>query len=163
MNRMANDDDYYDVWLGMLGRVSRPNFVALILDRAGVTLDAELCQYLVHLELRGPMGVLELADLVERNHPKVSRALARLEQLGLVERAAAEYDRRVKTAAVTAEGRRVVEAINRGRRRILDEVFTGWSEADKMGLARLTRRFSDAMFTLVEKREEPPAAVGPAA
>jgi DNA-binding MarR family transcriptional regulator len=150
MNRMANDDDYYDVWLGMLGRVSRPNFVALILDRAGVTLDAELCQYLVHLDLRGPTGVLELAELVDRNHPKVSRSLARLEKLGLVERAAADYDRRVKTAAVTAEGRRVVAAINLGRRRILDEVFTDWSEADRVALARLTRRFSDAMYTLVE-------------
>jgi DNA-binding MarR family transcriptional regulator len=164
MNGMAADDeargsgerrpgdDYYDVWLGMLGRVSRPRFVALILEYAGVTLDAELCQYLVHIDLRGPIGVLELAEIVEQNHPKASRSLARLERLGLVRRADAPYDRRIKTASVTPEGHRVVEAINNGRRRILDELFTGWNAHDRAELARLTRRFSDDMFELVEGR-----------
>jgi DNA-binding MarR family transcriptional regulator len=155
MNGMA-DDDYYDVWLEMLGRTSRPRFISLILDRAGVTLSIDLCRYLVHVDLRGPIGVLELAELVEQNHPKVSRSLARLEELGLVRRAAAPHDRRIKTASVTAEGHRTVEAINQGRRRLLDEVFDGWSERDRVELARLTRRFSDGMFALVEAHEMPP-------
>lgn len=150
--RMA-DDDYYDVWLGMLGRVSRPSFVALILDRAGVTLGADLCRYLVHIDLRGPVGVLELAELVERNHPKVSRSLARLEELGMVERGTAVHDRRIKTASVTAEGHRVVEAINVGRRRVLDEAFAGWSDRDRTELARLTGRFADAMFGLIDAKD----------
>jgi DNA-binding MarR family transcriptional regulator len=153
MNGMATDDDYYDVWLGMLGRVSRPDFVALILGRAGVGLSAELCRYLVHIDLHGPIGVLELSQLVERNHPKVSRSLARLEDLGLVRRAEAAHDRRIKTAEVTPEGRGVVEAINQGRRRVLDEVFADWSERDRVELARLTGRFADAMFTLVDAEE----------
>src|SRR5215467_13047706 len=123
MNGMSGDEDYYDVWLDMLGRVSGPRFVALILDRAGVTLDPELCRYLVYLDLRGPIGVLELAELVEHNHPKASRSLARLERLGLVRRGAADHDHRIKTAEVTADGRKIVAAINRGRRRILDEAF----------------------------------------
>jgi DNA-binding MarR family transcriptional regulator len=151
------DDDYYHVWLEMLERTSRPRFRALILDRAGVTLDPDLAAYLVHIGLRGPIGVLELAELVEQNHPKVSRTLARLEQLGLVSRAAAAHDRRVKTASLTERGNRVVEAINAGRRRILDEAFAGWSEHDRAELARLTRRFADDIFTLVESLDpEPP-------
>ncbi|HEY7277599.1 MAG TPA: MarR family transcriptional regulator [Trebonia sp.] len=149
------DDDYYDVWLEMVGRTSRPRFRQLLLNRSGVTLDPELVPYLVLLDLRGPTGVLELAELLEQNHPKASRALARLEELGLVERADAPHDRRVKTAAVTSEGRRVVEAVNQGRRRILDEVFTGWSDEDKAALARLTRRFSDGMTALVEDTAAP--------
>src|SRR3954454_14849981 len=107
---MAESSDYYDVWLDLLTRGSRTRFLSLVLDRAGVTLGLELCQYLVHIDLRGPIGVLELADLVDRNHPKVSRSLARLERLGLVSRAPAAGDRRIKTASVTAEGRRTVEA-----------------------------------------------------
>lgn len=146
----AHAPDYYDVWIDMLGRVSRPRFVATILDRAGVTLDPELCRYLVHLDLRGPTGVLDLADLVEHNHPKVSRSLARLEELGLVRRADAPHDRRVKTAAVTPEGHRIVEAVNEGRRLLLQEAFAGWSDADRAELARLTRRFSDAMARAVD-------------
>jgi DNA-binding MarR family transcriptional regulator len=144
------EDDYYDVWLDMLGRTSRPRFRALLLSRAGVAVDPDLAQYLVSIDLHGPIGVLELAELVEQNHPKVSRTLARLEQLGLVARADAAHDRRVKTASLTHEGRRVVEAINQGRRRLLEEAFAGWSERDRSALARLTRRFADSVFALIE-------------
>jgi hypothetical protein len=47
----------------------------------------------------------------------------------------------------------VVQAINQGRRRLLEEALTGWSERDQAELARLTRRFSDAMFALVEAHD----------
>lgn len=157
MNGMA-DDDYYDVWLEMLGRTSRPGFRALLLSRAGVTLDPDLAQYLVTIGLRGPIGVLELADQLDQNHPKASRSLARLEQLGLVQRAEAGHDRRIKTASLTPEGQRVVQAINQGRRRLLEEAFAGWTERDRAELARLTRRLSDAMFGLIEQHDRGPNA-----
>ena len=158
MNGMA-DDDYY-VWLGMLGRVSRPRFRALLLDRAGVTLDVALAQCLVTIGLRGPIGVLDLAELLDHNHPKASRLLARLEELGLVERAPAPHDRRIKTASVTPEGRRVVDAVNLGRRRLVDEVLADWTDHDRATLARLTRRFSDTMFALVEAGSPPESTPG---
>ena len=157
MNGMA-DEEYYDVWLEMLGRTSRPGFRALLLSRAGVTLDPDLAQYLVTIGLRGPIGVLELADQLDQNHPKASRSLARLEQLGLVQRAEAGHDRRIKTASLTPEGQRVVQAINQGRRRLLEEAFTGWTERDRAELARLTRRLSDAMFGLIEQHDRGPNA-----
>jgi DNA-binding MarR family transcriptional regulator len=153
-NEPMTDDGpggYYDVWLDMLGRQSPARFIALILDRAGVSLSAELCRYLVTIDLRGPIGVLDLAELIETNHPKVSRTLAQLEELGLVERAEATNDRRVKTTALTPEGRRVVEAINRGRRRVLDEAFTDWNDHDRAEFARLTARFADTIFRLTEE------------
>lgn len=80
--------------------------------------------------------------------------MARLEQRGLIRRAEAPHDRRIKTATVTPEGHRVVEAINQGRRRVLDEVFAGWSARDRTELARLTRRFADGMFALVDARDD---------
>jgi len=143
-------EDYYDVWLDMLGRTSRPQFRALLLSRAGVALDAGLAQYLVLLDMRGPTGVLELAELLDQNHPKASRSLARLEQLGLVRRGEAAHDRRIKTAAVTPAGHRLVEAINDGRRKLLDDAFAGWSGRDRAQFARLSRRFADAIFMLVD-------------
>ena len=146
MNGMA--DDYYDVWLDMLGRTARPQFRAALLSRAGVALDSDLAAYLVLLELRGPTGVLELAELLDQNHPKASRSLARLEQLGLVTRAEAAHDRRIKTAAVTPAGHRVVEAINEGRRKLLDDAFADWTQRDRAQFARLSRRFADAIFAL---------------
>jgi DNA-binding MarR family transcriptional regulator len=73
-----------------------------------------------------------------------------------VRRAAAAHDRRIKTASVTAEGHQVVEAINNGRRRLLEEAFAGWSEHDRVTLARLTCRFSGDVFALVEAHDAPP-------
>src|SRR5262245_48012405 len=147
-------DDYYDVWLGLLGRTSRPRFRELLLDRAGVSIGPDLAQYLVLIAMHGPIGVLELAELVEQTHPKASRSLARLEQLGLVQRGEGASDRRIKTASVTPEGHRVVEAINQGRRRLLEEAFDGWSEQDRVALARLTQRFSDSMFALIDSMSD---------
>ncbi len=147
MNGMG-DHDYYDVWLDTLGRTSRPQFRALLLSRAGVALEADLAQYLVLLDMRGPTGVLELAELLGQNHPKASRSLARLEQLGLVSRGEAAHDRRIKTAAVTPAGHHIVAAINDGRRKLLEDAFAGWSDRDRAEFARLSRRFADAIFTL---------------
>jgi len=147
MNGMT--DDYYDIWLDTLGRTSRPRFRALLLSTAGVALDADLAQYLVLLDMRGPTGVLQLAELLDHNHPKVSRSLARLEQLGLVSRGEAAHDRRIKTAAVTIAGHQTVAAINDGRRKLLDDAFAGWSDRDRAQFAKLSRRFADAIFTLI--------------
>ncbi|MFY9932268.1 MAG: MarR family winged helix-turn-helix transcriptional regulator [Streptosporangiaceae bacterium] len=159
----AATGDYFEVWLAILERTSRPRFRALILDRAGVTLDPELVSLLVHVDLRGPIGVLELAELLEQNHPKISRSLARLERAGLVSRGEAASDRRVKTAEATPDGHRLVEAVNQGRRRILAEVFAGWSEYDQAELARLTLRFAEGIFALVDSLPPadpiPPSAV----
>ena len=146
MNGMTGD--YYEVWLDTLGRTSRPQFRAMLLRRAGVELDAELAAYVVLLDVRGPTGVLELAELVGDNHPKASRSLARLERLGLITRAAAAHDRRIKTAAVTPAGQAIVAAINDGRQQLLDEAFAGWSERDRAQFARLSGRFAAAIFAL---------------
>jgi len=148
-------ETYYDVWLDLLARLSRPRFLAAVFDRAGVTLDRELIPFLVRVEMHGPIGVVELAELADSNHPKASRSLARLEDLGLVSRAPAPGDNRVKTAVVTAEGRAIVEAINRGRRRLLEEVFAGWSARDQAAFARLSRRFADDMLAAVDRTLSP--------
>jgi hypothetical protein len=49
-----------------------------------------------------------------------------------------------------------------GRRRLLDEALAGWSERDRTELARLNRRFSDSMLTLMESVGPGPDQVGPA-
>jgi hypothetical protein len=36
---------------------------------------------------------------------------------------------------------------------VLEEVFSDWSERDQAELARLTGRFADSMFALIEKNE----------
>ena len=68
----------------------------------------------------------EFADALRVDPSTATRAITRLERHGLAERTAAEDDRRIVTARVTPQGRRVVERVGKlraiGMQRLL-EVF----------------------------------------
>ncbi|WP_171172386.1 MarR family winged helix-turn-helix transcriptional regulator [Streptomyces sp. I05A-00742] len=144
---MANDD-FYEAWLDAVSRGSRPKLFDLLLRRAGVTLDRALFPLLARVQMLGPIGVTDLAGLVDLNHSTVSRELAKLEQRGLITRRPAPHDHRVKVAEATPQGHETVAAINQARRRLLDEVFEGWSEEEQRVFGQLYRRFSDRMHGL---------------
>ncbi len=84
-----------------------------------------------------PMG--ELATMMHCDNSNMTGIVDRLEERGLVRRAAAEGDRRVKLIELTEEGARV-----RGEmaRRIAEppEVITGLSVADQKALRDILRR-----------------------
>jgi hypothetical protein len=64
---------------------------------------------------------------------------------------------KIKTASVTPEGHRVVEAINAGPAAATRRSFRRLEqEPIKATLARLTRRLSDAMFALIEAQGASP-------
>jgi DNA-binding MarR family transcriptional regulator len=75
----------------------------------------------------------------------VSRQTAKLESLGLIRRRPGKSDQRAREAVITPAGRQMVHAITKARRRLLDRLFAGWSEADVEALTRLNRRLADAM------------------
>ena len=100
---------------------------------------------LVRLDKTGPLSVAGLADQVGRDHTTISRQLAKLERLGLVSRLADGADRRVRTAGLTVAGDKVVQAITAARQRLLSRALAAWDESDVAGLARLNRRFVDAL------------------
>ena len=116
-----------------------------LLREAGVALDRALFPILVRLARSGPLSVAGLAAQVGRDHTTISRQLAKLESLELVQRPAAGADRRVRTAGLTVAGEDVVQAITAARRRLLSKALAGWSEADLASLAALNQRFVDAL------------------
>ncbi|WP_344993183.1 hypothetical protein [Tsukamurella soli] len=138
--------------MSVLGRTDRENdFRALLLEYAEVEFDIELARSLVLVSLHEPIGVLALADLSGQNHPKASRTLARLEALGLVGRSRGA-DQRIRTATTTTAGRQIVDRIDRGRRRLLADVFHDWSAADQATFARLSQRYGDRIEELITNR-----------
>ena len=68
---------------------------------------------LIGIERFGPIGVVELAAGVNRDHTTVSRQLAKLESLGLVMRVESADDRRTRRAVVTPEGKTMSRADRR--------------------------------------------------
>lgn len=117
----------------------------VLLRAAGVTLDRALFPLLIGIQRFEPIGVVELADRAGKDYSTVSRQVAKLADLGLVERRPSAADRRVKEAVMTSAGRRVTDAIEAARQRLNMPVFAQWSDRDLLDLSRLMRRYADEL------------------
>ena len=135
--------------MDLIGILSSPRQDDLLLREAGITLDRALFALLVRIGSAEALNVGVLAEQVGRDQSTVSRQTAKLAHLGLIRRRASSADRRARETMITAEGRRLVQAITAARRRLLDRLLAEWSAADVQALARLNRRFADAMKAAV--------------
>ena len=133
----------------LVGIMNRPQRDARMIREAGISLDRALFPLLVGIGRFGPIGVVDLADRVGRDYTTISRQVAKLESLGLVEREAAETDKRVREAVITAKGREMTRAIDKARDRILTTMLADWSPEDITQLALLLRQLADS--ALAEK------------
>ena len=129
--------------MDLIGVFNRPQPDARLIEEAGISLDRALFPLLVRIERRGPIGVVELADLAGRDHSTVSRQVAKLESLGLVDRRPGTPDRRVREAVVTEKGRRMTDALDEARGRLQEAALADWSPQDRKDLVRLVRKLAD--------------------
>jgi DNA-binding MarR family transcriptional regulator len=88
---------------------------------------------------------VELAGRVARDYTTVSRQVAKLESLGLVQRRGSAADRRVREAAITAKGKAMTDLVDAARERIGRAIFKTWDAHDVDELVRLMRKFADAV------------------
>ncbi len=143
-----NLDDLVAALVDLISFLNSPQRDDALLREAGVALDRALFPLLVILGVRGALSVADLADQVGRDHTTVSRQLAKLESLDLIQRDKDDEDRRKRAAQLTQDGRKVVHAITLARRRLLSKALAGWSEADRAAIASLNRRFVDSLSEL---------------
>src|ERR1700735_4269980 len=87
----------------LVGLMNRPQRDSALLQEAGVSIDRALFPLLIAIERKGPIGVVELAELVGRDYTTVSRQVSKLDGLGLIKRYASKTDRRVHEAAITSQ------------------------------------------------------------
>ncbi len=136
--------------IDVLSVMNRPQRDEALIREAGIPLDRALFPLLVGIERFGPIGVVDMADRVGRDYTTVSRQVARLESLGLVERRGSAADRRVREAVISAKGKAMTDRVDAARERIARGVFASWDARDIDELARLMRKLADAV------RDEPP-------
>jgi DNA-binding MarR family transcriptional regulator len=129
--------------LDIVGAINRPQRDDVLIREAGIPLDRALFPLLVATERFGPIGVVEMADRVGRDYTTVSRQVAKLESLGLVERQDSATDRRRRQAIVTSKGRAMTDRVDAARDKILSGVFENWSRQELDDLVRLMRKFAD--------------------
>ena len=122
--------------------MNRPQRDEQMVREAGISLDRALFPLLVGIERFGPIGVVEMADRVGRDYTTVSRQVAKLESLDLVERRGSAADRRVREAVISPKGKAMTDRIDVARERIGRAIFETWDEQDFNELVRLMRKFA---------------------
>ncbi len=131
--------------LEIVSVMNRPQRDEAMVREAGISLDRALFPLLVGIERLGPIGVVDLADRAGRDYTTVSRQVAKLESLGLIQRRPSATDRRVSEAVVTAKGKSMTDRVDAARERIGIEIFKSWDPEDLDNLVRLMRKFADAV------------------
>lgn len=135
----------HDALIAIASAMNRPQRDEDMIREAGIALDRALFPLLVGIERLGPIGVVELADRVGRDYTTVSRQVAKLDSLGLVQRQASAQDGRVRVAVVTDKGKAMTDRVDAARAQMARAIFSSW-EPDEVGqLVTLMRRFADAI------------------
>jgi DNA-binding MarR family transcriptional regulator len=137
--------ELHSALIDIVAVMNRPQRDERMVREAGIALDRALFPLLVGIERRGPIGVGELADGVGRDYTTVSRQVAKLESLGLVERQDSAVDRRVTQAVITKKGKAMTDRVDAARERMGRDIFSTWDAHDVAELVRLMRKFADAV------------------
>jgi DNA-binding MarR family transcriptional regulator len=145
MHHTYNYDSLARALIDLVGMLNSPRQDDVLLKEAGVVLDRALFPLLVRIGAAKSLNVADLAAQVGRDQSTVSRQTAKLEGLGLIKRRTGKADQRAREAVITADGRRLVLALTKARRRLLDKLLADWNVAEVKALARLNRKLADAM------------------
>lgn len=132
----------HDALISIVSVMNSPQRDEEMIRHAGIRLDRALFPLLIGVGRLGPIGVGDLADRVGRDYTTVSRQVAKLDSLGLVERAPSKEDARVRFASITPQGKRMTDAIDRAREAKARALFKSWSREDFDDLIRLMRRLA---------------------
>lgn len=135
----------HDAVLDIVAIINRPDRDELLIREAGIRLDRALFPLLVLTERFGPIGVVDLAGRVGRDHSTVSRQAGKLVQLGLIERRQSATDRRVHELHPTPAGRIMARQIDAARERLARGALSGWSERQVASFVESLRRYADAL------------------
>jgi DNA-binding MarR family transcriptional regulator len=137
--------DLHRSLLEIVSVINRPQRDEALIKEAAIPLERALFPLLVVIERFGPIGVVDLAGRVGRDYTTVSRQVAKLESLKLVERRVDAKDRRIREAAIAPKGRTMTEAVDAARERVGRRILRTWKPHEVGELVRLMRKFAAAI------------------
>ena len=140
----------HDAVLSIVAVINRPDRDDLLIREAGIQLDRALFPLLVLVERYGPLGIVDLAGRVGRDHSVVSRQIAKLVELGLLTRKVGEADRRQRMAVATDGGRAMAGRSDAARERLGRKALAGWSTEEIDRLAQLMQRYAAALEAVAD-------------
>ena len=122
---------------------------------AGVDLEPSGFTLLRRLDDLGPTRASDLAHHIGLDLSTVSRQVAALLAVGLVDRTPDPQDRRAGLLAVSAQGRGVLDRALHARCALLAEALGDWSAADLRALAFVLERFAESISSFAEGASSP--------
>jgi DNA-binding MarR family transcriptional regulator len=114
-------------------------------QEAGTDLSPSLTAALATIDRHGPLTPSELAARERVQRPTITRVVCRLEEAGLVARAADPTDRRSALISVTPAGHALLEAGRTRKDAFLSERLEALPAADRATLARAAALLEDLL------------------
>ena len=105
-------------------------------QEGGADLSPSMTAALATIERHGPLTPSELAERERVQRPTVTRVLARLEEAGLVVRAADPQDRRCSLVSISDDGRALLGAMRERKDAFLARRIDALEPADREALDR---------------------------
>jgi DNA-binding MarR family transcriptional regulator len=120
---------------------------------ASVDPDVTLPQFraLVVLASRGVLQPAALADVLGVHPSTATRMCDRLVAKGLITREVSSTNRREVVIGLTPRGRRVVDSVNRRRRKEITAIIESVSKSQRASMVRSLRVFADAAGEVPEE------------
>jgi DNA-binding MarR family transcriptional regulator len=134
-----------DVELASHLRIAVARTARRLRQESGTGLSPSLTAALATIERHGPLTPSELAARERVQRPTVTRIVLRLEEAGLVARAADPGDRRSSLITVTAAGRELLDAARTRKDAFLSERLEALDAEDRATLARAAALLEDML------------------
>lgn len=106
------------------------------------------------LDRLGPLPTTTLADALQLDASTVTRQVNTLVTSGFAQRLPNPTDRRSSQLAITADGRRVMRGVERGRRRVLGQMFDEWNEEERQTLGEMLTKLNVSLIDQVERTNQ---------
>lgn len=106
-------------------------------------LDSASYALLLHLDDTGPVRAADVVERTGLDKSTVSRQIARLEELELVERVPDPSDGRARLVQLTVSGADRLSVVRTDRRRRLRARFEGWSTTDLRAFSHMLGRLNN--------------------
>jgi DNA-binding MarR family transcriptional regulator len=133
-------------WLALLRCFSRIERV--LMQHIALQYNSSLPRYDVLTALAfNPQGLTmgELATMLMVSKGNITGVVQRLKSDGLVKKVTSKQDRRIQSVTISAEGRRLWEAMHADYDRIISELLSGQSDAEVQALTRALQKTLDSV------------------
>lgn len=120
-------DDLYKSLFEIVSFFDRPRQDKLLTRKTGITLDRALFLLLMRIAHHGSLGIVELANQVDKDHSTVSRQVDKLVDLELVTSGYGRDDKRVRKISLSPTGKALVSKIAVTRGAMMREALKDWS------------------------------------